>query len=155
MENSYSKKNIYFSNLLRLADSFYMRFLVVIFTLIIAAGFVGQRILSMGKFSKASLFIFIAAAILVTIVWIRLDLKVTPTIFSGYITKDVKKKALIRRGIILLFMFKLLDEFNKGNSSLGFLLNSFNHLSRAYLKTGLVVIIIAMLIILVRPTRRR
>lgn len=123
--------------------------------LIVASGIIGQHIFSFGKFSKASLFIFIVAAIVVTVVWIRLDLKINPTIFSGYITKNTKKTALIRRGVMLLFIIKLLDEFNKVNQeSLSFVLNSFNYLARIYLKGGIGVILVAMLIISVRPTRR-
>lgn len=133
-----------------------MKFLGVLILLIVPVGITATKVFDAEKLSRFSLLLFIIASTFITLLWIRLDFKVNPSLFYGYISWNIKKNALIKRGILLLIMDKLLEEVNESIvSSTGILKYIFYPISRLYLRIGIVVMLVSGIIILFRPSRRR
>jgi len=140
----------------RFIDSLYMKYLGTLILLTVPVRLVKKFIFNTESLSSIAGPIFLISALGVTILWTQLDLKANPSLFSGYISKNVKEGSITKRILVIAVTGIMLKNAKAAlANAAGIFKIIYLGLINIVLTVGILILIISAVLILFRPTRRR
>jgi TRAP-type C4-dicarboxylate transport system permease small subunit len=143
-------------NVYRFADSLCMKYIGTLILLTLPIRLIEKHIFGVENLSAIAAPLLFISALAVTILWTKLDLKANPSLFSGYITKQIKKGSIVKRVLLIILISSILKditasmaEATKASTTISL------YLLYACLTVGSLILIVSSVLILFRPTRRR